>query len=976
MKKLILSLLLLTVVSTSKAQFPGTDSLRNFNNRFITNEAMRAFTNLRLHNLLSGIIDFLDSANGGGSVSLGVDTLWVTADSIFHYRKNGVFRQFVIRGQQGAGDIYEVPFSNGAGRFANDSNFLFDQSQGSNNSRLIVGPTVINDGGLSKINATSDNMNAAAFTSFGTGTNTIIFRRSLGSVGLPLAITEGTDLWNFSGRGYTGSFYTGSRANIYSRTTQDWTDTTHGTKLVFSTTDNDSSTMKDRVTIDHDGAVYLHNYPNLPTVSDTTYAKPTVIDPSGRLIKFDHWPNVIKPNIDVFLIAGQSNAKGKGDSTLSPKAITGKVLQINTGVIKDANDPMGENVTGSNEKSQYGSAWPSFGNTYFNKTSRMICMIPSYKGGTAQCAAADVGAGNWDTTGVLFDSAVARVNSAMSVLATKGYNPIFKGVVWLQGENDAIALQAGTITQADYTAAFTKMIRKFRQNFGAAMPFNIIRVGTSTPYIDSYWQQIRDVQQSIANSDSMTQVVYYNAANFVTRGLMQGDGIHYNQIALNEVGQMTANAILTNNKNIWQPQEDDIYFANSGSVGIGGPPTESFNLEINTSKNSSAAGIKILNTNTGGGAFSTIRFYNNSGPLGFLYTTNSAASSYRPSAFTMFGGSTGGIVLSASAGDIIFSRLAQGSDGSTYGRYVRATTNYLFNTDTDNGANGKFQINSTSWFNGLMKLSGVTAPANDYNLLVHSKTDSGTYQLPVTAIPNFANSNLRFTTDRSHSGAGYSLLIDSTSSINLITRGLAFPSFLNKFSTLHMDGDVSNDPSNHTSLSTVYMNAANSLDSITMQLSLNSTFGAAIRYKNVSANQHSYVQVFKQRAVVSSDSVYISAIPATTADSVFAPLGYDATSKSRPVGVVPVLKFLKGSTTWQPGIVGAGSSASTTLTVTGAVTTDVVHVNKVTGGYSNGEIYDAWVSSSNTVTIRVHNVSTGSANYNTTETYNVILLKY
>ena len=88
------------------------------------------------------------------------------------------------------------------------------------------------------------------------------------------------------------------------------------------------------------------------------------------------------------------------------------------------------------------------------------------------------------------------------------------------------------------------------------------------------------------------------------------------------------------------------------------------------------------------------------------------------------------------------------------------------------------------------------------------------------------------------------------------------------------------------------------------------------------------------------------------------------------------LAFYKGSTTWQPGIVAAGSSATTTLTVTGAATTDVVHVNKVTGGLSNGEIYDAWVSASNTVTIRVHNVSTGSANYNTTETYNVVLLKY
>jgi hypothetical protein len=85
---------------------------------------------------------------------------------------------------------------------------------------------------------------------------------------------------------------------------------------------------------------------------------------------------------------------------------------------------------------------------------------------------------------------------------------------------------------------------------------------------------------------------------------------------------------------------------------------------------------------------------------------------------------------------------------------------------------------------------------------------------------------------------------------------------------------------------------------------------------------------------------------------------------------------LKGSTTWTPGIVAAGSSASTTLTVTGAATTDVVHVNKVTGGISNGEIYDAYVSGANTVTIRVHNVSTGSANYSSSETYNVVVFKY
>lgn len=85
---------------------------------------------------------------------------------------------------------------------------------------------------------------------------------------------------------------------------------------------------------------------------------------------------------------------------------------------------------------------------------------------------------------------------------------------------------------------------------------------------------------------------------------------------------------------------------------------------------------------------------------------------------------------------------------------------------------------------------------------------------------------------------------------------------------------------------------------------------------------------------------------------------------------------LKGTANWTPGIVAAGSSATTTLAVTGAALGDPVTISKTSGAYSNGEVYDAFVSATNTVTIRVHNVSTGSANYNTAEDYNVIVLKY
>lgn len=250
MKKFILLLLVALSCFVSKAQFTGTDSLRNFNNRFITNNASAAFTNLRLHNLLAGMIDYIDSAGGGSSVALGVDTMYVTSDSVFHYKKNGVFRTFVIRGNPGAGTLAQIPFSNGLKRFNNDSNFTYDRSQGLDAGRLIVGPVPVNDGGLSKINATSDNMNALSLTSYGTGLNTIIFRRAEGTVSTPLVLTSGKDLWNFSGRGYTGSVFTQSRAAIYAQTSQNWTDTTNGTRLYFATTTNDSAVMRTRMIVD------------------------------------------------------------------------------------------------------------------------------------------------------------------------------------------------------------------------------------------------------------------------------------------------------------------------------------------------------------------------------------------------------------------------------------------------------------------------------------------------------------------------------------------------------------------------------------------------------------------------------------------------------------------------------------------------------------------------------------------------------
>lgn len=98
MKRLIIILLILFSFAEADAQFPGTDSLRNYNNIWITNNAARAFTNYRLHTLLAGMIDWIDSARAGVGGTIGVDSIGVLNDSTFRYRKNGVFQSIVIKG--------------------------------------------------------------------------------------------------------------------------------------------------------------------------------------------------------------------------------------------------------------------------------------------------------------------------------------------------------------------------------------------------------------------------------------------------------------------------------------------------------------------------------------------------------------------------------------------------------------------------------------------------------------------------------------------------------------------------------------------------------------------------------------------------------------------------------------------------------------------------------------------------------------
>lgn len=286
------------------------------------------------------------------------------------------------------------------------------------------------------------------------------------------------------------------------------------------------------------------------------FTEPTDVLGGAAVAKYLRGDGTWKEDIDVFLIGGQSNAVGYGSSASAPSVPTGKVLQINSGTITDANDPVGNANTGS--------AWPAFGLTYYYATGRKICFVPKAIASSAQAAANDTGSGNWDASGTLYSASVTALNTALTDLAAANYNPVFRGVLWGQAETDALPASNKTI----YQAALEAMLVRYRSTYGATMPFYIFQVGTDNP-VTAGFATIRAAQLAIAASDLYTKIIFRNAQDFITRGLM-ADQYHYTQAGYNEMGRVGASNVVSGFAAVdWQRNAlttDDIYYTGNARV--------------------------------------------------------------------------------------------------------------------------------------------------------------------------------------------------------------------------------------------------------------------------------------------------------------------------------------------------------------------------------------------------------------------------
>lgn len=267
--------------------------------------------------------------------------------------------------------------------------------------------------------------------------------------------------------------------------------------------------------------------------------------------------------IDVFLIAGQSNAVGQGDSAQSPQVPTGQVLQYYGASITDANDPVGNANTGS--------AWPTFGLWYNAATQRKVLFVPAAMSGSAQSSACDP-TSNWDLTGALFAAAVVTLNSAMAALVLAGETPNFCGVLWDQGQTDGGYIYSGTVSSATVKTAMVNMIARFRALtvggiLQTSMPFYVFRVGANNP--DTY-AQMRALQDEVVAADPYSHTVFRDGVNAHALGYLKADNVHYNQAGLNYMGAIgAANVISALGADGFQPGPNGSLYWTDGPVLLG-----------------------------------------------------------------------------------------------------------------------------------------------------------------------------------------------------------------------------------------------------------------------------------------------------------------------------------------------------------------------------------------------------------------------
>ena len=237
---------------------------------------------------------------------------------------------------------------------------------------------------------------------------------------------------------------------------------------------------------------------------------------------------VYEPKIaDYFTIAGQSNAVGRGDASLSPEVYRGHFIDTywrqntKTGIDILA-DPVG--VAEGLDMATDGSAWPAFANEYFALTGREAIFGHCAKGGSSLFNSTEWLMSNKDNN-YIHDLVTMLPQHVARIQRDYRFNLKYKFVIWHQGETD------DSQTKEDYKAALISLAEyAVESGYDTFLYYEISKRNNND------FQSVRDAQREAYEGVEAMHLVWNGCANFKERGRLS-DGLHYTQIGYNEMGR-------------------------------------------------------------------------------------------------------------------------------------------------------------------------------------------------------------------------------------------------------------------------------------------------------------------------------------------------------------------------------------------------------------------------------------------------------
>jgi hypothetical protein len=242
------------------------------------------------------------------------------------------------------------------------------------------------------------------------------------------------------------------------------------------------------------------------------------------------------PAQDLFLLAGQSNAVGQGDSLKSPVCFPGTAFEYDA-LADDfipLKDPIGKPWK-LFQRAGTGSVAPAFAERWNVLTNRKVYVVTAARGGASCSEKARMDDyDTWDRSGNLFSFAVSKTRMAENKSGLS-----LKGILWIQGERDANAILSGAMSKKDYELALKQLIKRFRVEWGANLPFYIVQTAYQQDKEPAGCEAVRKVQHKIARKVKGVHLAYKETGKFAERNWFK-DKVHYNQEALNHIGRKMA----------------------------------------------------------------------------------------------------------------------------------------------------------------------------------------------------------------------------------------------------------------------------------------------------------------------------------------------------------------------------------------------------------------------------------------------------